>query len=77
MLLPFFGKLPISQIKPIDIQKFFKDKTDLSNSYIKHLAITLNSIFKAAMANGEIVFNPMAGYRPPKGKEPKKNRLIL
>lgn len=74
MLLPFFGKLPINQIKPIDIQKFFKDKTDLSDSYIKHLAITLNSIFKAAMANGEIVFNPMAGYRPPKGKEPKKKR---
>ena len=60
-LTPFFGKAPLTDIKPIDIQNFFNkiSKTTPLES-IKKYKNCLNGIFKMAVDNDYCVKNPCA-----------------
>ncbi len=55
-LFPVLGGLKIEQIKSIDINKIM---SDVDGRVYEDLRVILNSVFKYALANGLIQYNPM------------------
>ena len=60
----YFGTVPITTIRNVDLMNFFKEKQNLSQSMVSKLRITANGIFKSAQENGIIQGNPMYGIKP-------------
>lgn len=71
----YFGSQPINLIRPLDFQKFFKTKQDLSQSMVNKLRITANSIFETAIENDLCFKNPLKNLPTPKGKPPKSKTI--
>ena len=57
-LIPFFGAAKLSDIRPADIQTFFGQHHDLSESYLKKMKMCLNGIFESAIENNLCFKNP-------------------
>ena len=58
-LVPHFGALELSKIKPIDVQTFMNEKAHtLSDSTLNKIRICLNGMFEIAVENGMIQKNP-------------------
>ena len=49
---PYFKNARLKDIKPIDIEKFFKAKAHMSASSLSKMRITLGSMFESAVDNG-------------------------
>lgn len=59
ILIPYFGRASISQIKPIDIQDFLEKQAKIySESTMKKLQLCLNAIFETAIDNDLCYKNP-------------------
>lgn len=58
-MIPFFGKTPINEISPDNIQLYYNSIMDLSKSYSTQSKAILNGIFERAERNGWIEQNPM------------------
>lgn len=69
-----FGNTPINLIRPMDMQKFFKEKQNLSQSMVNKLRITASSIFDTAIQNDIALKNPLNNMKPPKGKKTAPKR---
>lgn len=57
-IIPFFGTSALTDIKPIDIQRFFSVKTHCSESRLKKMKSILNAIFESAIENDICYKNP-------------------
>lgn len=77
-ILPALGTTPMSQIRPIEIQKFFGLMSDsgLSRSSLRQTRQLLSMILNAAVDNGYIGRNPVPRDRL-KGKEPRRDQNPL
>jgi integrase len=73
-IIPALGKKRIKEITTSDVQKLL-NKTNSSKSLQHKVKITLNQIFKAAMADRIIAFNPVAGTVRVETEEPNRNFL--
>lgn len=59
-LIPYFGKMHLTDIKPIDIQRFFNEKSKShSKESIKKMRMCLDGIFRTAIENDLCVKNPV------------------
>jgi integrase len=57
-LIPCFGKMPIDNIKPIQVKDFFNANKNLSESVLKKFHMCLNGIFETAIENDLCRKNP-------------------
>ncbi|MDR1737143.1 MAG: site-specific integrase [Oscillospiraceae bacterium] len=57
-IVPALGRLKLDEVRPAHIQKFYKDKSELSASARHHLHIAVAAIFETAMDNGFCTSNP-------------------
>lgn len=75
-LIPYFGKASLSNIRQIDIQKYFteKGKTHSLESLKKH-KIALCKIFEFAEINGLISRNPCVGIKLKSDIKPIEKRI--
>ena len=73
-LIPFFGSMEISDIKPFDIQRLFAEKSELSESTLDKFHMMLRGIFLTAVDNGYCSRSPMTFivYRSKQKKERKR-----
>lgn len=73
-LIPFFGSMEMSDIKPFDIQRFFAGKSELSESTLNKFHMMLRAIFLTAVDNGFCDRSPMTfiSYRSVKAKARKR-----
>lgn len=69
-----FGNQPIGAITPIMMQKFFKQKSNLSQSMVSKLRNTASAIFETAIDNDLAFRNPVRNIKNVKGKEPSPKR---
>lgn len=59
-LIPYFGQMRLSDIKPIDVQKFFNEKSKShSKESIKKMRMCIDGIFRTAIENDLCVKNPV------------------
>lgn len=67
-VIPIIGKIPLSEITPSILQKFFNDRADhgnlrnggpLSPKSVKNMRVILDVAFKHAIAEGQIPANPV------------------
>lgn len=58
-LIPFFGKARLTDIKPIDVQKFFEGKTSYSETMLDKMQMCLTAIFGTAIDNDICYKNPV------------------
>ena len=72
------GRIPISKVRPIDIQTFLAERPGVSKSAMNYYKIILNAVFKLAVSSGELRSSPMDGTRWPEKeeKEPETFRRI-
>lgn len=70
-----FGKHPIGAITPIMMQKFFKEKTDLSQSMVSKLRNTASAIFETAIDNDLAFRNPVRNIKNAKGQTAAPKRF--
>ena len=57
-IIPYFGKMRLSEIRPVHIQRFFQSKANYSYSQQHKLKLILSDIFERAMENDLITKNP-------------------
>lgn len=65
-IVPELGAKLLDQVRPVDIQRLYAKKKDLSSSALNHIRISLNGIFKSAVENKLCKDNPAADVKPPK-----------
>jgi len=65
-IIPELGAKLLDQVRPVDIQRLYSKKKDLSASALNHIRIALNGIFKSAIANKLCKENPVSDIMPPK-----------
>jgi integrase len=66
-IIPEIGKLKIKEIKPLNIDKFYKEKLKtLSGNSVLKLHCIINNALKYAKINGLIKTNPVEFIQPPK-----------
>lgn len=73
---PHLGKMPISEIRTMHLQKCVNEMSGLSQSYISHAMNYIRDIFRQAAANELIGRNPAETIIPP-AAAPKKQRRAL
>jgi integrase len=61
---PYFKNARLKDIKPIDIEKFFRAKAHMSASSLSKMRITLGSMFESAVDNELISRNPVKPVKP-------------
>lgn len=69
-----FGNVPLNAITPAMLQKFFKKKSDLSQSMVDKLRITANAIFETGIDNDVCIKNPMRRITTVKGVQASEKR---
>ena len=74
-LIPYFGRADLRDIRPIDIQKFYAQKSDMSESTLDKFRMILNGIFESAIDNDICAKNPAKRIRVASKKEPKEKRV--
>ena len=57
-IIPLLGHEQLTEVKPVDIERLYAAKVDLSNSAKNYIRITLNGIFDAAIENNLCPTNP-------------------
>lgn len=62
-IIPFFLEKPINSIGVSDIQNFYDTKADLSKSTVHQMSIILHQIFRAAIEDKLIAYNPTESGR--------------
>ena len=60
-IAPFFKNMKLTDIKPLNIERFISSKAGFSHSTQSKLLITLNQIMNSAEINGLILKNPCKG----------------
>lgn len=70
-IMPVLGGNRIDQIIPIQLEMFMRTKKYLSWSAQRAIHIELSQMFKAAVTNQLIAFNPMASVMSPKKPQEK------
>lgn len=75
--LPYFGEMRIAKILPSDIQKWVAHALNggLSANSVKKYHVVLHSIFKRAVRDRLIAFNPCEGTELPKSMTPRRQTL--
>lgn len=71
---PYFDNVVVADIKPADIQNFFKEKSSLSESAVHKCSFILRSIFDYAVDNDVIARSPYRNIRTPSGKAAAKKQ---
>ena len=71
-LQPFFGEKTLEQIRPAEVQQFFAQKTEFSESMRKKMKMCLTGIFETAMENELCTRNPAKRISCAGGKPPRK-----
>lgn len=62
-ILPFFGDMNVQDIDVSDIQKFYDERKDFAKSTIHQCSVLLHQIFKAAIEDRLIDYNPTESMR--------------
>lgn len=62
-IIPFFGDTPVNRIDVPMIQKFYDTRAHLSKSTLHQCSVILHQIFKAAIEDRMIGFNPTESIR--------------
>lgn len=57
-IIPGLGNLKFESVRPAHIERFMKERSNLSKSAQQHIKITLNGIFETAIDNGFCLTNP-------------------
>jgi integrase len=67
-LIPSLGKLPMSQIRPERIQKYYAEKTagGLSSTTVRHHHMALHGALKQAVKMGMLIVNPADAVTAPR-----------
>lgn len=74
-LIPYFGKAKLMDIRPADIQLFYKEVcSNFSHSQVHKLTLCLNGIFESAINNDLLLRSPMRGVIIPSGRLPDEKR---
>ena len=68
-LCKLYGDKPIKNVTTTDLQKYINGSKDMSRSSIKARCETIKGLFKKALADRIITFDPSAGLDRPKGKK--------
>ena len=71
-LIPYFGQAKLSDIRPADIQKFYVEKSTLSESTLSKFRMILNGLFEFAIDNDLCAKNPAKNIVAKSKKEPQK-----
>lgn len=68
--LQWFGKMPVKDIKPKDVEKYLRDlaKQGYTTKSIRNDKLVLNLILDIAVVEGDILYNPCISITIPKGK---------
>ena len=72
-----FGKTPISEVKPFQIEMALQDKNELTKKTLKEYLSHCNQVFTFAIKNRAITFNPCAYIDIEYKHESKKERRAL
>lgn len=64
----------LSSFEPVEMQQYFNEMSDKSNSYISKHKMFLTACFQSAVDNDLIEKSPMRGVIIPRGKMPKEKR---
>ena len=76
-LNPYFGKMAVSLIRPIDIQKFFNQcELKYSLETIKKMRFCLRAIFDTAIENGYLIKSPMTKRLSIASKKESKQKRV-
>lgn len=72
-IIPSLGKIKLADVRPAHIEKFYREKSELSSSARKHIHLALNGIFKTAIENNFCIVNPVSKVKAPsiKNEEPE------
>lgn len=70
-IIPELGVKLLDAVRPVEIEKLYSKKKDLSASALNYIRIALNGIFDSAVKNKLCHQNPAKDVRPPK----KERRL--
>lgn len=68
-IVPGIGNKPVGKIKPLEIQDFLNETSNLSASYIKKIYSLVCQIFKYAYKNGMTPRDYTVDLERPKGKK--------
>ena len=74
-LIPFFGDADLCAIQPVDVQRFFNERRDLSMSYLKKFKLCLTAIFECAYENGVPCRNPVKHVKLVSAAQPHEKRV--
>ena len=74
-LIPYFGHADLKDIRPIDVQKFYTQKSKMSKSTLDKFRMILNGIFESAIDNDLCVKNPAKRVSVVSKVEPKEKRV--
>ena len=74
-LIPFFGDADLCAIQPVDVQRFFNERRDLSMSYLKKFKLCLTAIFESAYENGVPCRNPVKHVKLVSAAQPHEKRV--
>ena len=69
-IIPELGAKLLDSVRPVDIERLYSSKIDLSATALNYIRISLNGIFDSAVKNKLCHQNPAKDVRPPK-KEKK------
>lgn len=64
-IIPAIGKLYLTDVKPIDLQKILTSRTGMSFSHVSRLKVTIREIFDQARGNGYISTDPSERLKLP------------
>lgn len=73
----WLGNMKLKDVKLTHLQEYFKEKTDLSDSYMHRIRILLNGAFKTAILNNLIKRNPFEGFKAPKSTKEDNDFEVL
>lgn len=74
-ILPKLGNVPLSTLKPIQLQRCVNEMEEFSSSQISKARIVLTSMLRDAKLNHLIVGNPTEGLKWPKGYSNERRAL--
>lgn len=75
-LCEFFGEAKLTAIRPLDVQKFFNSKRDMSESRLKKQRFLLNAIFESAIDNDLCFKNPAKNVKYTSTQVPAERRAL-
>lgn len=75
-ILPKLGGVPLSSLRPIQIQRTVNEMEDMSSSMLSKTRIVLNNMFRDAKLNHLILENPTEGVKWPGGYSHERRALL-